>query len=422
MKTSNAPPEIQCAKCGSCVPVCPIFQSTGRETLTARGRIHLLAKLTNPNTAEFGDILSKCLLCGACRNACPRGIDIPATIIEARSNAKQFKKDGFKKKGIRQLLSSPRLLKTLTSITKLASSYSSLPEDSGLNLRLAGLDLSITTPGKSFTDSQKIRSQSALPDNAVLYFTGCLANHLTPNIARSSTNLLKKLCSLESYAPGRQGCCGMASLTAGDYEQAVTLAKRNIETFSAKAIADLPIFTSCSTCYSALRQYPALFKQDKAWEQKADQFAQRVCEFSSFLLKNQQVKHTASDSTPRDNNPQLFYHDPCHLRYGHSTGSAPHPSITSEPRELLKATTGITPLELPNGPQCCGQGGLFHISHPELSSQVQHSLVNNVRRLDAQVIVTTCSGCLLQWKSAMPKTQPTPQCLHLAEFINRFLS
>nr|MBF0222127.1 (Fe-S)-binding protein [Desulfobulbaceae bacterium] len=419
MKTEN-PHNVQCAKCGSCVPVCPIFQATGRETLTARGRIHLLAKLTNPKTAEFGDILSKCLLCGACRNACPRGIDIPATIIAARSNIKQFDKDSFKKKFIRQLLGSPILLKTITSITELAPNKAQLPAESGLNLRLAGLDLSITMPNKSFIDTQKNKSPTTLPKNSVLYFTGCLANHLSPGIASSSTTLLKKLCGLETFTPTQQGCCGMASLSAGDYEKAIKVAKDNIDAFSTGEIANLPIFTSCSTCYSALRQYPELFKHDEFWKKKADQFAQRLCEFSSFLLKNRQTDTLPTDHKPPGSSQQFFYHDPCHLRYGHPDGAAPYPPITQQPRELLQTTTGITPLELPNGPQCCGQGGLFHISHPELAAQVNDSLVNNVRQLNAKYIVTTCSGCLLQWKSAMTKTQPTSQCLHLAEFIECF--
>ncbi len=148
--------ETHCAKCGACVPVCPIFRLTGRETLTARGRIHLLAKLTNPQASRaFSDIFSKCLLCGACRKACPRGIDIPSIIITARSDTNQHKADTLTKKLVRQLLSKPSLLNPLTSVVKLTDSSATLPKESGLHLRLSGVKVTFQPPEKSFIDFSK---------------------------------------------------------------------------------------------------------------------------------------------------------------------------------------------------------------------------------------------------------------------------
>ena len=411
--------ENQCAKCGACITVCPIFRATGRETLTARGRIHLLAKLTNLEiSSEFGEILSKCLLCGACRKACPRDIDIPSTIIAARSKSKLYGRDSLKKKLVRQVLGRPNLLKTLTSIAKLTGPQQpAIPQESGLHLRLAGLDVAFQPPARSFIDSQPDNNLASPPAKAVLYFTGCLANHLAPEIAKASVSLLKTLCGLEAILPKGQGCCGLASLSAGDRQQTKKLAGRNIEIFSSRDIIDLPIFTSCSSCFSALRQYPELFEDDPAWQKKAVQFARRVCEFSSFLLENRQDHSESPAAPPTSSQLAVFYHDPCHLRFGHPQGLAPYPPITAPPRKLLQTTRGLNPVELPNGPQCCGQGGLFHLSHSALSQEICNTLVTNFLPLHADVIVTTCTGCLLQWKAALAQTAPHIQCRHLAEFI-----
>jgi len=411
--------KVQCAKCGACVPVCPIFRATGRETLTARGRIHLLAKLTAPeSSSEFGDILSKCLLCGACRKACPRGIDIPSIIIAARSETKQYGRNSFKKKLIRQVLAKPGLLKTVTGFTKLIGlSLPTLPKESGLHLRLAGLDVALQLPTRSFVDSQTGPSLSSTPGDAVCYFTGCLANHLAPEIAKASVDLIKMICGQATILPKNQGCCGMAALSAGDREQSQKLAKSNIQAFSSSNTIELPIFTSCSTCFSALRQYPQLFEADPVWQKKAEQFAGRVCEFSSFLMDNRREQSRNSPSFPPSRQLRVFYHDPCHLRFGHLHGPAPYPPITEPPRKLLQTTTGITPAELQNGPQCCGQGGLFHLSHSALSNEIGNALITNFLALHADVVVTTCSGCLLRWKAALLKTDSHVQCHHLAEFI-----
>ncbi len=43
VKTVQAP--ASCAKCGACVPVCPLYKLAGRESLTARGKLHLLQKI-----------------------------------------------------------------------------------------------------------------------------------------------------------------------------------------------------------------------------------------------------------------------------------------------------------------------------------------------------------------------------------------
>ena len=76
---------LQCAKCGACTVVCPVFQAGGRESLSARGRLHLLARLDPAQaSAAYAEILTQCLLCGACRAVCSRGLDPPARFIAAR--------------------------------------------------------------------------------------------------------------------------------------------------------------------------------------------------------------------------------------------------------------------------------------------------------------------------------------------------
>ena len=110
---------------------------------------------------------------------------------------------------------------------------------------------------------------------------------------------------------------------------------------------------------------------------------------------------------------KVFYHDPCHLRF--------KLHITEEPRELLKLFPDIVLQELPEGPQCCGQGGLFQLAHPDLALQVYEKLMQDFEKLETSTVVTACSGCLLQWQAGLRKEENDKRALHLAVFIARLL-
>ena len=64
-----------CVKCGRCLTVCPVYKETGRETEAARGKLALIeaiaAGTVSLSEEKVKDILSYCLLCGACAESCP---------------------------------------------------------------------------------------------------------------------------------------------------------------------------------------------------------------------------------------------------------------------------------------------------------------------------------------------------------------
>jgi glycolate oxidase iron-sulfur subunit len=108
--------------------------------------------------------------------------------------------------------------------------------------------------------------------------------------------------------------------------------------------------------------------------------------------------------------PRIFYHDPCHLRFGPE-------KITAAPRRLIRDLYGSPPVELARGPHCCGQGGLFRLAHPDLAEQIFRGALAELMELSAAHVVTTCSGCLLQWQQGIRKADSACQCSHLAVFL-----
>jgi glycolate oxidase iron-sulfur subunit len=398
-----------CAKCGACTTVCPVYQVTGREELTARGRLHLLGIMAGgKRSAAFLEIFSRCLLCGACRQACPRDIDLPALVAATRHDLPRLTGSGsFRKLLTTRCLAHPALLSTLADFLRISEPLlRKLPADSGLRLKL-GLLLDENENSRSNAEQKPPReasSQAADPDQIAI-FSGCLARHLLPEIDRANAGLLAGRGSSLPRVPGDQGCCGLAAYSAGDPEEAGRLARRNLDAF---ASTTGPIITPCGSCYSHLLTYPVLLADDPEYLPRAQDFVARLRELSSFLAGSR----AAPEREPRPGTGKtlrVFYHDPCHLRF--------KPGLRQAPRQLLRVIPGLELLELTGGPRCCGLGGTFNLAHPRLSEQIARSLVEEIGELGPDLVLTSCSGCLLQLHRELSRAGVSAEVRHLAVFL-----
>ncbi len=402
----------RCAKCGACTAVCPVYQVSGRESLTARGRLHLLGRLTRPlSSRACREIFSKCLLCGACVQACPRGIDIIDFFLAAREEAGEINITTAIQKALTcKVLDS----ETLMRITGRGFRFldNTLPAASGLRPRL-GLKAKPASGGEhgSFINSQP----PAAPEPRLLYFTGCLANHLQPVIARSCRELVERITGHRLYAPPGQTCCGMAAFNAADHQQAMELCKANITIFEQPPYREQKIFTSCASCFAHLKSYPRLLAHDRQWAVRAAAFARRVEEFSFFLRA--EIKPAARHNKTRAETQKIVYHDPCHLRF---MAAKDQKDFNGAARQLIALAPGLELVELPHGPQCCGQGGLFRLSHPQLSRRIGNKLWQDFAAAAAPLVTTTCTGCLFQWRQGLSEAAAKARVLHLAEVLLEF--
>ena len=376
------------------------------ESYSARGRNHLatVPEFARP-TPAYEDIFSKCLLCGACTRACPREIDVIGETIRARSGFSRFYgRHGFQKYLARKALRHPEILGAARRLGRTAGHLTRrLPPDSGLRLRLAMFEPPAAEAPAAPAPAPALGPLP--PATPLTWFPGCAAQYLFPEIAAACRDLLAAH-GFDLVAPEGLACCGLAHHAAGDAATAAALARRNIEVLERHPG---PILISCASCFAHLRHYRDLLADDPAWRQRGAAVGERLAEMMQFL---------DDLAAPADEGPvaaagqrplRVFYHDPCHLRHA--------VAIVEEPRRLLQRIPGIELLELPGGPQCCGQGGLFHIGAPELSALIRDDLAAKVLALRPDVVTSTCSGCLMQWKTALAAAGSTVQVMHLAELL-----
>lgn len=399
----------ECAKCGACSVVCPVFRISGREGHTARGRLHLRETVElAPHSAQYEELFSACLLCGACAAVCPRGIDIRAAIIEARAGfSAVYGQGGYQKFLARKALAHPGLLAALGGLGRgvAAGLDPFLSDRSGLRLRLA-----------LFEDSEKVQGNKALAQTVspgtelsesglteMAYFPGCVTHALWPHIADSCATLVAQY-NLALTIPDGLVCCGLAAHAAGDRSEAHELACRNLQVLER---TDGPILVSCASCYAHLHDYPKLLAEEPDWHERALQMVERLRELTTFLMQQAQLESPVLP-VPRPRR-RVFYHDPCHFRH--------QLHITAPPRELIRSCPGLELVEPEDEPGCCGMGGLFHLGEPELSGAILEQLLDRVLPLEPEVITSTCSGCLMQWRMAVAAAGLKIPVVHLAALL-----
>ena len=389
-----------------CTPVCPVFRASGNEIYSARGKQHLAEVYEDRKPGPvFEDIYAKCLLCGACSNVCPQHIDVTEEVIEARSKfSGLYGEHGYQKYLAKKLLNRPELLGGARVLGKTAADilFNRLPPASGLRLRLAMFARNRSSRG-ILTSSSPVKAGEA-SDDGITYFPGCAAQYLYPDIIDTINQVLTHHDSRLAIPDGI-GCCGLAMHASGDTEQAQRMARKNI---AALETGEGPILVSCGSCFAHLAEYGTLLADDPDWETRARLVSERVIEISVFfesLLQEEMAERPAGAGSTR-----VFYHDPCHLR--NDVG------ITEEPRQVLSSLPAVTLIELEDGPQCCGQGGLFHVGAPELSAAIRDNLAEKIVALEPDLITTTCSGCLMQLKSAMAAAGAEIPVVHLAALVN----
>ncbi len=408
--------ELGCAKCGACAVVCPVFRADGREVLTARGKMHLLTtELAEQPSAVFEDRFSRCLLCGACEQVCPRHLPITDLISQARSTFSRFYGPNSLKKAVAcTALTHPKILEGLVKAGISLQRLQALPVHSGLRLKLGLLEdrpiLQPPLPLRKENNKTHQQNDSIPPSTAPLsYFSGCVARHIQPSIAQATQSLLQRSGFSTAHTPTEQCCCGLAAWSTGKRDQAREQARKNIQAFSG---SEGPIITSCASCSSHLFAYPTLFTEDDPWHDKALAFAERVQEFTRFF--DDKLPGFSQNEDSQHPEQRVFYHDPCHLRFKEQG--------MSSPRSLLQKM-GVQIVEPEDGPRCCGQGGLFHIACPEHSAQIFEKSSRSALAGSPDYITTTCSGCLMQFQEGLARQgQQEVTVVHMAIMLADCLS
>jgi len=417
----------RCVQCGYCLPVCPTYQTMGKESASPRGRINLV-RLAAEGKIDIGEHLAPpldlCLGCRACEVACP--VNVPyGSILEAAKEAIALHHHSAGQQGpsaegkwkrrvtvlaLRRLFPYPRRL-------RLAGAGMWLYQRMGLGrlVRAAGVLEKRFAPLAAFervlpeaeSPFRRYRFGEVFPARGekkarVAFFAGCVMDAMMNRINRQSIELLT-MAGLEVVVPKGQNCCGALHAHQGYTEEARELAKRNIEAFEASG-ADC-VVNNAGGCGAMLKEYPHLFRDDPEWSGRAERFAAKSKDITQLLVQFGPLPYVKPVEAV------VTYQDSCHLRNVQG--------VWKEPRELIRSVPGVTFAELEQSELCCASGGIYNLQHFQESMQMLDGKMEKAKKTRADIIVTTNPGCMLQMKLGVERAGMAGEtrAVHLVELL-----
>jgi glycolate oxidase iron-sulfur subunit len=178
--------------------------------------------------------------------------------------------------------------------------------------------------------------------------------------------------------PGRgAACCGALHLHAGREVEARKLAERVIAAFPDTGA----IVVDSAGCGAAMKDYGRLLGTDAARA-----FSGRVRDFSEWLTEQSPVPVHPTGAT-------VVVQDPCHLRHVQHAEAAV--------RTVL--APGYRLVELGDGGLCCGAGGAYSVTEPELAGAIRDRKVAAIRAVagDGPFVVASANpGCAMHLAAA----------------------
>jgi len=392
-----------CVHCGFCLPSCPTYVVMGEEMDSPRGRIVLIKEVLEGGLELDVALpfLDNCLSCRGCETACPSGVPYGELITSFRG-----------------VMDAPRTREPVDQVQR-ALALHLLPHRGRFRVAATlgnrGRPLRRLLPGSLGAMLEllpaRLPRRRRLPPllrargdrrARVAFLAGCVQEVVAPEINRAALRVLAHN-GVEVVVPPRQSCCGALPLHSGAFEQARTLARRNLEAFPDDVDA---IVTTAAGCGSGMHEYGLLFDGEPE-HATAERFGSRVVDVSVFLQSlglREEPPELAAPAT-------AAYHDACHLAHAQR--------VRQEPRELLGRIAGLTLVEPPEPELCCGSAGTYNIERPEVARELGDRKAANLRSTGADLFVTGNIGCITQLRTRLGGLGDSTPVLHTIEVLDR---
>ena len=407
----------RCIRCGLCLNSCPTYRELGVEMDSPRGRIYQMVQVAEgrlPLGESFVRHIDLCLDCRACETACPSGVEYGKLVEGARAQIHQHYRRPVVERLLRyfafqHLLPKPANLRIVAALMRFyqASGMQEMVRRGGLLKafpRLAQIEPlapAIESPtffpeiGKVFPARGKRRFR-------VAFHAGCITNVAFARLQEATVRVLQAN-GCEVLVPAGQICCGALHVHAGLREEARTLARRNIETFLREPVD--AILTNAAGCGSTLKEYGYLLRNDPAWSERGEMFAERMKDVTEFLAEiglTQPMRPVPGTVT---------YQDSCHLSHGQK--------VRLQPRLLLQAVPELRLVEMPLSDLCCGSAGIYNITETHVAMQLLRNKMEAVNSTGADTIATANPGCILQLRAGVKLLGRGQRVVHIVELLDQ---
>jgi glycolate oxidase iron-sulfur subunit len=408
---------LSCIRCGLCLTSCPTYVLSGHEAEGPRGRVAMARALLEGHTMLSPDLVAheqNCLVCDACTAVCPAGVSMDPIQVALRTAMephmapeRPLHQRALRRVVFRSVFGDMRLFRLLVRSM-------SLYQRSGLQwavrrtgvlrlLRLAETE-ALLPPGLSsrfvVPRGERYPAEGTATERAASLFAGCVMSTALAHLDRATIRVCQRAGWTVSDTAG-QGCCGALNAHGGDLEGMKEMARRNIEAFEREG--DAPIVVNSAGCGAMLKDYAHHLRDDPEWADRARAFAARVKDVTEIVEPGDLPFQRKIEAA-------VTYQEPCHLVHAQR--------ISRQPRALLGAIPGLELREMKESALCCGSAGVYNVTNPKESRQLQQRKLDNAAATGSEIIATANPGCYIQLQGGLTERGDATRVKHIVELLD----
>ncbi|MFN8414551.1 MAG: (Fe-S)-binding protein [Anaerolineales bacterium] len=233
-------------------------------------------------------------------------------------------------------------------------------------------------------------------------FITCLGDQFYTSTLKNMTHILEHL-GVDVSFPTEQTCCGQPLFNNGFEDKARPVVLNFLRAF---AKSDAPIVAPSGSCVSMVRHhYTELFKVGTPEHTLAMDIASRTYEFTEYLVNVLKVTDVGAVYPHK-----VTYHASCH--YLREMG------LKAEAKTLLNNVVGLEFVQLKEEETCCGFGGAFTVTYPEVSRSMMENKVKDIIASGVNTVVTCEPGCLMNIAGGLHKAGSSVRAVHIIDLLS----
>ena len=226
----------------------------------------------------------------------------------------------------------------------------------------------------------------------------CLCDAFYDDVAAATVQVLEHL-GVEVIFPEAQTCCGQPAFNGGDWAASRKVVRHTVKTFAGEE----PVVVPSGSCAAMMFHGAVLEFEKEADLPEVEALGRRTWELGDFIVNGLGVK-----TWPGRYDATVAFHRSCHSR---GTESSPAASA------LLGSIAGLRIVEFGEDEQCCGFGGTFSVSFPNISTAMGELKLDHVRAVKPDVFVSGDMSCMMHLGGLAARDGKPIKTQHLAQVL-----
>jgi L-lactate dehydrogenase complex protein LldE len=226
----------------------------------------------------------------------------------------------------------------------------------------------------------------------------CLCDAFYDDVAAATVQVLEHL-GVEVAFPEGQTCCGQPAFNGGDWVASRKVVRHTVKTFA----GDEPVVVPSGSCAAMLYHGAVLEFEKEPDLPEVTALGRRTWELTDFIVNGLGITQW-----PGKFEAKIALHRACHTRGSKTLDAA----LT-----LLRSIAGATVVEFGEPEQCCGFGGTFSVSFPNISAAMGTLKLEHLHAAQPDVVVSPDMSCMMHITGLAAKAGNPIKGMHLAQVL-----